>query len=210
MIFEAGQRIVFIGDSITDCGRRDVNAPFGNGYASLVRAFVTARYPESGLGWENRGISGNTVRDLRDRWEADAVALRPDWLSVMIGINDIGRAFQGQPHLAVPIDEYEETLRRLSTRAVDVTGCRLILAEPYLIEADRAEPQRAETDRYGAVVRRVADELGARCVRTQEAFDSVLSSTPAKEWADDRVHPGLAGHAVIAQAYLRTIGYELG
>jgi lysophospholipase L1-like esterase len=210
MIFEAGQRIVFIGDSITDCGRREGQAPFGNGYASLVRAMVTARYPELGLSWENRGISGNTVRDLRDRWDEDAIAPRPDWLSVLIGINDIWRAFQDQPEWAVPIDEYERLLRELLTRAVDATGCRLILAEPYLIEADRDEPQRAETDRYCAVVRRVAGDFGARCVRTQEAFDSVLSSTPAKEWADDRVHPGLAGHAVIAQAFLRAIGYQLG
>jgi lysophospholipase L1-like esterase len=78
MIFEQGQRIVFIGDSITDCGRRDANPPYGNGYMSLVRAFVTARYPELDLSWENRGISGDTVRHLKARWDEDVIALNPD------------------------------------------------------------------------------------------------------------------------------------
>ena len=97
MIFERGQRIVFIGDSITDCGRRDVFAPYGNGYVSLVRAFVTARYPERRLRWENRGIGGNTTRDLLARWDDDAIALRPDWLSVKIGINDVWRKYRDRP-----------------------------------------------------------------------------------------------------------------
>ena len=93
MMFEADQRIVFIGDSITDCGRRDVRAPYGDGYMSLVRALVTARFPAVPLTWVNRGVGGDTVRDLAARWERDAVGERPDWLVVMIGINDVWRAF---------------------------------------------------------------------------------------------------------------------
>ena len=107
MIFEAGQRVVFIGDSITDCGRLDGAAPYGDGYMSLIRALVTASHPELGLDWINHGISGDTVRQLAARWDSDAIAARPDWLSVMIGINDVWRAFDGQPEQAVPIDEYE-------------------------------------------------------------------------------------------------------
>src|SRR5687767_12058874 len=103
MIFEQGQRIVFIGDSITDCGRRDAFAPDGNGYFSLVRAFVTARYPDLGLTWENRGIGGDTTRHLVARWEQDVVALKPDWLSVKIGINDVWRKYGEKAHEAVPI-----------------------------------------------------------------------------------------------------------
>jgi lysophospholipase L1-like esterase len=205
VIFERGQRIVFIGDSITDSGRRDVDPPYGNGYVSLVRAMVTAAHPELDLMWTNRGVSGDTVRDLDRRWERDAIGARPDWLSVMIGINDVWRAFSGWADDAVPIDEYEATLRSLLRRAVDATGCRLIVATPYLIEPDRAEPQRATSDRYGAVARAVAAEFDAVCVDTQAAFDRVLAVTPAQAWADDRVHPNLAGHAVIAQAFLRAL-----
>lgn len=205
MMFEADQRIVFIGDSITDCGRRDVRAPYGDGYLSLVRAFVTARHPATPLTWVNRGVSGDTVRDLAARWDRDAIGERPDWLAVMIGINDVWRAFAGRPAEAVPLPEYETTLRTLLRRAVDATGCRLLLADPYLIEPDRTDPQRAESDRYAAVVARLAAEFGAPHVATQAAFDEVLAVSPASLWADDRVHPGLPGHAVIADAFLRVI-----
>jgi lysophospholipase L1-like esterase len=208
VIFEPGQRIVFIGDSITDCGRRDSDPPYGNGYVSLVRALVTAGHPELGLMWTNRGVSGDTVRDLDRRWEVDAIGPAPHWLSVMIGINDVWRAFDGWPDEAVPIDEYEATLRSLLRRAVDATGCRLIVATPYLIEPDRTEPQRAMSDRYGAVARALAAEFDAALVDTQAAFDRVLAVTPPDAWADDRVHPNLAGHAVIAQAFLRTLGWS--
>ncbi|WP_405111936.1 SGNH/GDSL hydrolase family protein [Micromonospora sp. NBC_01405] len=206
MLLGAGQRVVFIGDSITDCGRRDAAAPYGVGYPSLVRAFVDARHPERELTWVNRGISGNTVRDLAARWDADAIGERPDWLSVMIGINDIWRAFvPGREAEAVPIDEYERTLRALLRRAVDATGCRLLLADPFLIEADVDEPQRVETDRYAAVVAALAKDFDAVHVATQAAFDRVLRHSPSSRWADDRVHPGLPGHAVIADAFLTAL-----
>ncbi|MBB5868658.1 lysophospholipase L1-like esterase [Allocatelliglobosispora scoriae] len=206
MIFQPGQRVVFIGDSITDCGRRDEYAPYGDGYMNLVRSFTTARHPSVGLTWVNRGISGDTVRDLVRRWETDAIAEQPDWLSVMIGINDIWRAHQpGYEADAVPIDEFTVTLRGLLKTVVERTGCRLILADPYFIEPDPAQPQRADTDRYCAVVATLAEEFNALHVRTQAAFNTVLASTSPADWADDQVHPGLPGHAVIAQAYLDLI-----
>lgn len=205
MKFQRGQRIVFIGDSITDCGRMYEAAPFGAGYMNLVRCLVTARHPELGLTWVNRGISGNTVRDLAQRWDADAIGQRPDWLSVMIGINDVWRFFENDLVSAVPIEEYENTYRALLRRAVDAGGCRLILADPYLIEPDREDPQRAMSDRYGQVVAGLAAEFDAIHIRTQDAFDAVLRHTRSQDWADDRIHPQLHGHAVIAQAYLDAI-----
>jgi lysophospholipase L1-like esterase len=206
MIFQRGQRIVFIGDSITDCGRRDVAAPYGEGYVSLVRALVDARHPELDLTWVNRGVGGDTVRDLAARWETDAVGERPDWLSVKVGINDIWRAYTGREAEAVPIDEYERTLRALLRRAVEATGCRLILADPFLIEPDTDEPQRAQTDGYCRVVAALAAEVDAVHVPTQAAFDRVLAHSGPSRWAEDRVHPGLPGHAVIAEAFLAAIG----
>jgi len=204
-VFEPGQRIVFIGDSITDCGRRDEAPPYGEGYMNLVRCFVTARQPDLGLQWTNRGVSGDTVRDMSARWPADALALEPHWLSVMIGINDVWRRFDGAPELAVPLDEYRETLRGLLRQAVDSTGCRLVLATPYLIEPDRDEPQRAMSDGYVAAVAALAVEFDAVFVDTQAEFDRVLTDTAPGDWADDRVHPNLAGHAVLADAFLRAL-----
>ncbi|MBM0230661.1 SGNH/GDSL hydrolase family protein [Micromonospora sp. STR1_7] len=206
MILRTGQRVVFIGDSITDCGRRDAAAPYGAGYVSLVRALVDARHPELELEWVNRGVSGDTVRDLAARWADDAITERPDWLSVLIGINDMWRRYGDRPNEAVGIDEYERTLRDLLRRAVDATGCRLILGDPFLIEADRRDPQRADTDRYADVVAALAVEFDAVHVPTQAAFDRVLAVSPGQRWADDRVHPHLPGHAVIADAYLTALG----
>jgi lysophospholipase L1-like esterase len=205
MLLRDGQRVVFIGDSITDCGRRDEYAPYGNGYMSLVRALVSARHPETLLDWTNVGISGDTVRNLAQRWDVDAIAARPDWLSVMIGINDVWRAFDGRPEDAVPSGEYESTLRLLLRRAVEATGCRLILADPYLIQPDRSDPWRAESDRYVAVMAALAAEFGAVHVATQAAFDQVMAVSEPLSWAADRVHPDLPGHAVIADAFLAAL-----
>jgi lysophospholipase L1-like esterase len=209
MLFEQGQKIVFIGDSITDAGRRDAFSPYGAGYMSLVRALVLARYPELHLRFENRGIGGDTVRHLDARWETDVIAERPDWLSVKIGINDVWRSYGANAHEAVPIDEYEETYRRLLRRAVDETGCRLIIADPYMIEPDRTNPMRAQMDAYGEVARRLAGEFGAVHVATQAAIDTALASSVPDDWADDQVHPNLEGHAVIALAFLRAIEWVL-
>ena len=210
MLFEKDQKIVFIGDSITDCGRRDVNAPFGNGYMNLVRAFVTARYPELSLEFVNRGIGGDTVRHLDARWQDDVLDERPDWLFVKIGINDVWRSFDSAGEGAVSIDEYESVYRHLLQTAVDGTGCKLIIAEPYIIEPQSgSDPMRLQMDDYGLVARKLAQEFGAVNVRTQEAFDAALDWTTPADWAEDRIHPNLEGHALIAQACLRAIGWEL-
>lgn len=209
MIFEARQKVLFIGDSITDCGRRDVAAPYGSGYVNLVRSFTIARYPELGLTFANRGVGGDTVRHLDRRWRGDVIEERPNWLSVKIGINDVWRAFGENAHEAVPIDEYERSYRRLLQQAVDETGCRLIVAEPYVIEPDRSDPMRRHMDEYGQVARALAAEFRAVNVRTQEAFDVALESTSPSDWATDRVHPNIEGHAVIAQAFLHAIGFDL-
>ena len=209
MLFEAGQKILFIGNSITDSDRRGASAPFGTGYVSMVRSLLLARYPELGLTFVNRGISGNTTRDLAERWGRDVIAERPDWLSVKIGINDVWRAFGGNPHEAVPLQEYIAILREVLDHTRRETGARLILIEPYMIEADRAHPMRRQMDRYGDAVTRLAGELGAVLVRAQHAFDVALQQTNPEHWSHDQIHPNGPGHAIIALEFLRAIGFEL-
>ena len=135
MIFETGQKIVFAGDSITDCGRRERARFLGNGYVAHLHDFVTSRYPALRLSWVNRGVSGDTVRDLHARWERDVLAEHPDWLSVMIGINDVWRAFGNNAFEGVPLPEYERTLGKLLEQA-RANGARLIVMTPYMIEGD--------------------------------------------------------------------------
>jgi lysophospholipase L1-like esterase len=207
LVFQPGQRLVFIGDSITDAGRRNEAAPYGNGYVHLARAFLLARYPALELTIVNQGIGGNTIRDLDRRWEEDVIALQPDWLSIKIGINDVWRQVQGRREQAVLLDEYAATYDRLLRRTREATPARLILMEPYVIEQDRADPFRTIIDSYLPAVHRLARAYDAILVRTQDAFDEALGAQPAAFWANDRVHPHAPGHAVIARAFLRGVGY---
>ncbi|HEX6287583.1 MAG TPA: SGNH/GDSL hydrolase family protein [Herpetosiphonaceae bacterium] len=209
MLFQQHQKIVFIGDSITDAGRRGVGSPYGTGYVNQVRSLLLARYPDLALRFVNHGVGGDTTRHLADRWERDVLAERPDWLVLMIGINDVWRSFGLHPHEAVPLPEYEAILRDLLDRTRAATGARLILMEPYMIEADRSVPMRRQMDGYGEVVGRLADQYAAVLVRTQAAFDAALAHSTPEDWADDQIHPNSAGHAIIALALLRAIGFEL-
>jgi lysophospholipase L1-like esterase len=209
MLFEAKQKIVFIGDSITDCGRRDEAAPYGNGYVSLVRGLLLARYPERQLRIVNQGSGGDTTRNLAARWKRDVIAERPDWLAVMIGINDVWRTYDSNGIGAVGLEEYTATLRDLLKQTRATTSARLILAEPYMIEPDQNRPMRRQMDTYAAAVRQVADEYDAILVRTQAAFDAALACTTPKDWADDQIHPNAPGHAIIGLAFLKAIAFDI-
>jgi lysophospholipase L1-like esterase len=209
MFFEQRKKIVFAGDSITDSGRRDVAIPYGNGYVSVIRSFLLARYPELGLTIVNKGVSGNTVRELAARWETDVIAERPDYLSICVGINDVIRQFDSNNSTAVYPDEYRNTLRSLIKRAQETSGARLILMTPYMIETDRNKPVRKQLDAYGAIVTALAGELFVPVVKVQDAFDNVLKYTTPTFWSDDQFHPNGPGHAVIAQAFLKVVGYTL-
>jgi lysophospholipase L1-like esterase len=209
VLFESKQKLVFIGDSITDADRRTTAAPYGSGYVSMVRNLLIARYPERDLAVVNQGVGGNTVRHLDKRWETDVIAEKPNWLSVCIGINDVWRHFSGDAHEAVPLDEYQTTLRRLLRRAQEATDARLILLEPYMIQSDRSDPMRRLMDIYARTVDMLAAELSACLVHTQAAFDAALVHTSPSSWADDHIHPNSTGHAIIALAVLRAVEFAL-
>jgi lysophospholipase L1-like esterase len=204
-----GQKIVMIGDSITDAGRRETDPPYGAGYVAMVRNVITALHPELDLTWENRGIGGNTVRDLADRWVGDVLDERPDVLAVMIGINDVWRRFGDRPLEAVPADEYQSTLVTLLRSMQQRGASDLYVGSPYIIEADRSEPMRVAMDLYGMLAREVAEEVGAVWIDVQAAFDRVLGCSDSIDWSRDRIHPNGSGHAVIALEFLRAFGVEI-
>jgi len=211
--FKAGEKLVMIGDSITDCGRsrplgEGANG-LGNGYVAVVDAWLKVQHPELNLRIVNAGSSGHTVRDLNNRWQTDVLDVRPDWLSIMIGINDVWRQFD-QPTLSethVYLDEYETTLRALvESSKRQVKG--IVLMTPYYLEPHLDDPMRATMDLYGSAVARVASETGSLLVDTQQAFAPILTALYPAALGWDRVHPNLAGHLVIAKAFLRAVGYD--
>lgn len=214
LCLESGTKLVMIGDSITDCERaRPIGEglfnALGKGYVSLVDSLLQATYPERNIRVVNMGTSGNTVRDLEARWQTDVVDLKPDWLSIMIGINDVWRQFDTpwQPEWAVTLDEYRPTLERLVAQTrPQVKG--LVLLTPYVIEPNPTDPMRAMMDRYGAVVRELASQYDAVFVDTQAAFNSAMSHIHPTGIAWDRIHPGQVGHMVLARVFLSAIGYD--
>lgn len=212
MLIRAKSRLLLIGDSITDCDRaRPVGEGLfdgtGYGYVSLVEAFLGAEHPELGIRVTNMGVSGHTVRDLKARWQTDVLELAPDWLSVMIGINDVWRQFD-TPRPAgghVSLGEYEETLDELlGAAAPRLQG--LVLMTPYYIEPDRTDAMRRMMDQYGDVVRRLAGRHRARFVDTQAAFDCALEYLRPTDLALDRIHPNRTGHMILARAFLAAVG----
>ncbi|MGN7165769.1 SGNH/GDSL hydrolase family protein [Paenibacillus cellulositrophicus] len=208
--------LLFIGDSITDCGRvRPVGeggfGQLGSGYVAQVDALLSAVYPQLNIRVLNTGIGGNTVRHLKERWESDVLDLKPDWLSIMIGTNDVWRQFDHplNPDQHVYLDEYETTLRELvQTTRPKLKG--LVLMTPYYLDPNVNDPMRATMDVYGAVVKKVAEEFDAIFVDTQAAFDAlsehVYLSSLATNW--DRVHPGSRGHMTLAREFLKAVGFS--
>jgi lysophospholipase L1-like esterase len=215
VLLKPGNRILFIGDSITDCGRRrpigegSGARALGDGYVSLVQAALLAGYADYGLHVINMGVAGDTVHNLRDRWDSDVMALRPDWLSIFIGINDAWRwttdAFG--PAERVEVTDYATTLRDLIARTQPwLTG--LILMMPYTLQPDRSDPLRRTMDEFGAAVRQQAASSGAVLADTQAAFDRVMAWVDPLELSGDRVHVALAGHMVLARAVLDSLQYD--
>jgi len=210
-LFENGQTVLFIGDSITDCGRRGDHFPLGSGYVKVLVDLVTARYPERKVRFINEGIGGNTVLDLRHRWHDDVLVHRPDWLSIKIGINDLARSLDLRPE-SVPPDRYEQLYRECLEMARQQTKARLIMIDPFYISTDRESGSRRSQflqllPEYLAVVERLATEYGALHVRTHDAFQEQLRHRPVDTFCPEPVHPNLSGHTVIAHAVLRALGW---
>jgi len=204
-IIEDNAVVLFQGDSITDVGRSRVNdGELGQGYAAMAAAWFSALYPEKRVRFMNRGISGNRVKDLRARWQRDCLDLKPTWVSVMIGVNDTWRRYDS--HDPTSTEAYEHDYRTILTDVRDKLNARLIVVEPFLLPTppDR-EAWRVDLDPKIAVARKLAREFGAVFVPLDSVFAEAATHREMAFWLSDGVHPTAAGHALIAQAWLRAI-----
>jgi len=208
--------ILFQGDSITDGGRkRDNDVPntlehLGNGYALFTSTQLLKTHADKQLKIYNRGISGNKVYQLRERWEADALAFSPDVLSILIGVNDYWHTLTGDYKGTVEV--YENDLRALLKLTKDkLPNVQFVLCEPFTVRGGSAIDNARwfpMFDAYRQVMKKMADEFTAVFVPFQSAFDEALKLAPASYWARDGVHPDLPGRQLMADVWLEATGLK--
>lgn len=204
LLFESGDKVLFIGDSITDCGRRGDHAPYGHGYVRKITELITAKYPERDITYVNKGIGGDIVEGLENRWDTDVIDEKPNWLSVKIGINNASRQLNQSVSNEDYLPEWEECYRRILTRVKNELDTPLFLFEIFYIEEDVENPRPLAVDEYNACIRRLAKEFNARLIRTTWAFDRAVAARPGALWTtQDGVHPNAEGHTLMALEFLK-------
>lgn len=210
-LIKPGQRVVFIGDSVTDCGRRGGAAPLGDGYVRVVNDLINAKYPGHNVTVTNLGIGGNTVKDLYNRW-ADELLPRPaDWISIAIGINDLHRhANKSEPKLT--FDDFVDYYTRLLEWTQKESKAKLVIMDPFYTSQDTHEGSframiLSHMPAYLEVTAKLAKKHKAVHVKTQAMFMEHLKHTTADRLAPDAVHPTPTGHLYMAHAWLKAMGW---
>ncbi len=207
-----GHTVLFQGDSITDAGReKERELPnntrsLGSGYAFLAASRLMNELPEKELVIYNRGISGNKVYQLAERWEKDCLSLNPNLLSILIGVNDYWHMRNGNYDGTVQVyeNDFRSLLQLTKEKLPEVT---LVICQPFAVQNTSAVDETWVTPmkEYQAAARKMADEFDAIWVPFQEVFDEAIKHAPATYWTADGVHPSMAGAQLMAEAWLKSV-----
>jgi lysophospholipase L1-like esterase len=204
--------ILFQGDSITDSGRKRDDPSYnnsgilGSGYPMLAGASLLEKYSALNLKIFNRGVSGNKVYQLAERWDKDCLEIKPDVLSILIGVNDIWHKLNGQYNGTV--DVYKKDYIALLERTLKaLPNVKLIICEPFAVKGVRAVDDKwyPEFFDYQKAAKDIAVQFGATFIPYQKIYDEAQKSAPGSYWTGDGVHPSLAGAQLMAQAWLKAI-----
>jgi lysophospholipase L1-like esterase len=212
----SGYTFLFQGDSITDGNRtrnNDWNHVMGHGYQYIIASKLWYEFAGKGLHFFNRGISGNKITDLAARWEKDTIELKPDLVSILIGINDTSAFVSGNKDYTV--EKYESGYRDLlkQTRA-SLPAIQLVLCEPFILPVGDKVKQsweiyNQEVKNRQQVVKKLAGEYQAIFIPFQDEFNKALAKAPAEFWIWDGIHPMPAGHELMARAWLKQVSKRL-
>jgi lysophospholipase L1-like esterase len=208
-----GATILLQGDSITDMGRNraeeneaNKQSQLGNGYSLFIGANVLANHAGKELKIYNRGISGNKVFQLAERWDKDCIDLKPNVVSILIGVNDFWHTktngYKGT------IVEYETDYRALLARTIKaLPGVKIAICEPFIIQGGKALDNTWEGDfaPYRNVAKALAKEFKLIFVPFQSVFNEALKKADAAYWGADGVHPSMAGAQLMAQAWVKAV-----
>jgi len=212
-IIQKDSTILFQGDSITDAGRdrrsegnaNNKNA-LGRGYVYSIATQLLADRAGDELKIYSRGISGNKVFQLADRWDKDCLDLKPDVVSILIGVNDIWHSLNG--NYEGTVEKYEKDYRALLERTLKaLPNVELVICEPFVLRCgavnDKWFPQ---FDHYRAAAKKISREFDALFVPFQSMFDDAVEKAPPAHWAGDGVHPSMAGAYLMGQEWLKVVG----
>ena len=214
MLFNDKDRVVFVGDSVTDAGRkRPVGQGLwegvGTGFVRQIDTLLNVLYPENRYSVFNMGCSGHNTRDLINRWQTDVIDLKPDVIVCEIGVNDVWRQFDEPTCFDghVYIDEYKVNLQKLVDMSKD--KCRqFIFMTPFYMELNTDDEMAKTVRAYAAVMKEVAAKNDIMCVDLQAVFDDYLKYRHSSYLMWDRVHPGNIGSMLIAKTFLKAIGVD--
>ncbi|MDD6763490.1 MAG: SGNH/GDSL hydrolase family protein [Clostridiales bacterium] len=214
-------KILFQGDSLTDCGRdktkKDFLANYGFGYANLIASKLMCEYPGTVI--ENRAVAGNRIGDMYARWIEDALNIDCNILSILCGVNDIGfgiRMNQGADAKKFGFI-YELMINEMLERKPDI---RLVLCEPFLFKIEENTPESGRdivenwdlwngqlTERR-AIIAELAKKYNAVFVPFAKSFEEAFKLAPPQHWSVDCIHATNAGHALMAKVWLETVKPE--
>jgi lysophospholipase L1-like esterase len=207
MKLQNGQTILFLGDSITDANRVRPVAQgniddMGESYVSLIYAMMFAKYPQLSLNFINAGISGNQTIDLQKRYQEDVLNYNPDWLFILIGVNDVWRHFT-RPHnkeIHVSREKYKSILTELVNKAKE-KRTNIVLLSPFFIYDNNKEDKMGKmVNEYGDIMKEVSVECEVDFIDIQKEFDDALKYKNHQLMSNDRVHPNKCGHMIIAKS----------
>jgi lysophospholipase L1-like esterase len=207
-----GNTILFQGDSITDAGRKKDDGLFnnpsslGSGYALQAAAELLFAHADKDFKIYNKGISGNKVYQLTDRWEKDCLEIKPDILSILIGVNDYWHKHDGKYNGTIEV--YENDFRALLERTLkELPEVKLVIGEPFALKGIKAvnDTWYPDFDAYRVVAKKIAKEFNAVFIPYQDIFDEAVKVAPGAYWTADGVHPTLAGAKLMAHAWLKAV-----
>lgn len=211
-LIKPGQVILFQGDSITDTGRSrptadtpNIKSTLGNGYAWLAASQILVDHPGADLKIFNRGISGNKVHQLAARWDEDCLKLKPDVLSILIGVNDVWHKLNGKydGDLNRYITDYRNLLKQTKDALPEV---KLVICEPFVLKCGAVDDKWFPTfDEFRVAAKSIADEFKAAFVPFQSAFDRAVEYAAPDVWAKDGVHPSGDCAALMAHEWLKVV-----
>ena len=213
MILEKNTKFLLFGDSVTDMNKKDPGEglfeAIGVGYAADLQSFLAIGYPDYNIRVINKGVSGNTSRDLVARFDTDVLPYKPENLLICIGINDVWRQFD-TPLItedACTPEEYESNLENIIERAKPFVK-KLILVTPYYIEENENDRMRARMDEYGAIMKKLAEKHDAIFVDMQEAWVKLLKYYHSSYITWDRIHPNSQGGMYMAKTILNKLDFD--